>query len=73
MSLTCNCPGWHPRPALEHGRDCPVRLAFYGGDPAWPRPGPHVRDGVVYAWGEPGTWVPDWDATVERQSAGGGA
>ena len=34
IKLKCECTG-HPRPALEHNIDCPIKLGFYGGNPYW--------------------------------------
>jgi len=52
---TCGVRG----PALSHRRNCPVKLAFWGGDPHWDRSEDHVRDGTRYRWDQSaGTWRP---------------
>ena len=48
------------RPALEHERDCHVRVTFFGGKVHWDRTKKQRKDEVVYCWNESlGTWLVD--------------
>lgn len=56
----CNCREPHV-PALEHERDCPLRLSFFGGHAEWDQSRCHhdVAAGVIYSFDTVrGTWVP---------------
>lgn len=57
------CLSGEDRPALEHDRDCSLRLAFYGGQPHWDQDELQVQNDVVFYFDkEAGTWRPQlWD------------
>jgi hypothetical protein len=56
------CPhcGGVDREALAHNYNCPIRVGFFGGDPAWDRAQEHARDGKTFVWhASTGTWMPE--------------
>lgn len=46
-------------PSLEHHRGCPLRSAFFGGNPTWDITKEHQIGGIKYVWdGDMATWRP---------------
>lgn len=58
------------RPALEHDWNCPLRLAFFGGQPHWDQAELQVQNGVVFYFDRNvGSWRPQlWDSTEQHTS-----
>lgn len=52
------------RPALEHDWNCPLRLAFFGGQPEWDQKELQTQNGVVFFFDKgAGSWRPQtWDS-----------
>lgn len=71
---THDCTCGREAPALEHARDCPVRLGFFGGDPSWDQSVAHRTENPPTDWTfdrQMGTWVTavdpwTWDAGTGR-------
>lgn len=57
------CKDGEDRPALEHDRNCSLRLAFFGGQPHWDKRELQLQNDVVFYYDhEMGTWRPQlWD------------
>ena len=58
------------RPALQHDWNCPLRLAFFGGQPDWDQRELQTQNGVVFYFDKDvGSWRPQlWDSLESHQS-----
>lgn len=61
------------RPALEHDWNCPLRLAFFGGQPHWDQEELQTQNGVVFYFDRGvGSWRPQfWDSIESHESLEG--